>query len=61
MVPKISPYQRNSAASVDGSILLEANAPDKAPVNGKPEKPDPSNPVIIPLIKVPNQAKIFLF
>lgn len=41
------------AASVDGSTEFEASAPDSVPVNGNPEKPDPSKPVIIPINKIP--------
>lgn len=47
------------AAIVDASILVPgARAPDKAPVNGSPENPDPSNPVMIPMIRIPYPAKI---
>ena len=47
------------AAIVDASMFApEDNAPDKAPVNGSPEKPDPSKPVMIPIKRIPYPAKI---
>ena len=46
------------APSVPGSIPTPgANAPDKAPTSGNPENPEPSNPVIAPVISKPKAVK----
>jgi len=48
------------AARVAGSMPPLARAPDKAPVSGKPEKPDPSKPVMIPMINTLKAANMVL-
>lgn len=47
------------AANVEGSIpTAGAKAPDKEPVNGSPENPEPSKPAIIPITNKPNEVRM---
>ena len=50
------------AASVAASSpTVGASAPESEPVSGKPAKPEPSIPVIMPAIRTPNATTTWLF
>src|SRR5699024_6385194 len=46
-----------AANEVGSTTIVEPSGPANAPVNGKPENPEPSKPVIIPTSKIPKAAK----
>jgi hypothetical protein len=44
-----------TAANVAGSMpVMCPKLPDSDPVSGRPEKPDPSSPAIMPITRIPN-------